>query len=189
MNIEIKSRLTGDIIITGDFASLKEACEKNKANLSRANLSGADLHGAYLYGADLSRANLSFADLSGAYLSRADLHGADLRWTNLFGANLHRANLYEADLHGAYLYGANLSEANLSLATGYLNSHNFFAEIVRRQATESFTSAEWVAIGQITLHRLCWDSIEKRFASDMHHIFEVLAQAGFSEWLNYWNKS
>ena len=134
MNIEIKSRLTGDIIITGDFASLKEACEKNKANLYGANLSGADLH-------------------------------------------------------GAYLYGANLSEANLSLATGYLNSHNFFAEIVRRQATESFTSAEWVAIGQITLHRLCWDSIEKRFASDMHHIFEVLAQAGFSEWLNYWNKS
>jgi hypothetical protein len=73
MNLEIKNRFTGNVIVeVGKYFSLKEAVEKNCANLS----------GADLYGADLSRANLSGADLYGADLSGANLYGADL-----YGAN------------------------------------------------------------------------------------------------------
>jgi hypothetical protein len=94
VNIEIKNRFSGEIILCGEYESIKECLEKNKT----ANLSGANLYGA----------NLSGADLSGANLSRADLYGADL-----YGADLSGANLYGADLSGANLSGANLSRADL----------------------------------------------------------------------------
>jgi len=100
MLIEIKNR-AGGIIITGEYGSVKDACEKKRANLSEANLSEAYLHGAYLHGADLRGSDLSGANLSGANLSEADLRGVDLS----------EANLSEADLRGAYLHGANLSGA------------------------------------------------------------------------------
>jgi hypothetical protein len=115
MNIEIKNRFTGEIIITGKYESIKNAIEKNRgADLSRANLSRANLSGA-----DLSRANLSGADLSGANLSRANLSRANLYGANLSGADLSRANLSGADLNGAKLSRANLSGADLSIADLY----------------------------------------------------------------------
>jgi hypothetical protein len=143
--IEIKNRYTGDIILSGNYESIKDALEKNNgadlsgANLSRVNLSGANLSRvnlsrADLYGANLSRVNLSRADLYGANLSRADLYGADLTdadlygadlsganlsRANLYGVNLSRVNLYGADLSRADLYGANLSRANLSRVNLY----------------------------------------------------------------------
>ena len=86
MNTEIKNRFTGAIIVEdGKYASIREAVEKNKSNLSGADLTGANL--------------------SGADLSRADLSGADL-----YEADLFRANLYRADLSGANLSGANIAE-------------------------------------------------------------------------------
>jgi len=51
IDIEIKNRWDGKIIVSGKYASIKEAVEKNKANLSRADLSGANLSGADLSGA------------------------------------------------------------------------------------------------------------------------------------------
>jgi hypothetical protein len=104
MNIEIKNRWTGVIIIAGEYENVREAVLKSKEN--GANLSGADLHGANLYGA-----NLSGVDLSGANLYGADLSGADLYGANLYGANLSGADLYGANLSGANLSGANLSGA------------------------------------------------------------------------------
>jgi hypothetical protein len=100
MHIEIKRCDTGDIIVAGEYESIKDCLEKNKrtirfyradiigANLSEANLSGANLSGANLIGADLREANLSEANLSGANLS-----GANLSWANLSGANLIGADL------------------------------------------------------------------------------------------------
>jgi uncharacterized protein YjbI with pentapeptide repeats len=107
MNIEIKDRWTGIVILCGEYESMKACLEQNsrvslsgadlyEANLSRADLYGVDLHGANLHGADLYKANLSRANLSRADLSRADLS---------------RANLYKADLSGADLSGANLYRA------------------------------------------------------------------------------
>lgn len=73
-------------------------------------------------------------------------------------------------------------------AKGYVNSHDMFQEVVSRQQVTVFVEAEWSAIAQITIHRLCWDSIKKRLFNVMPHIFEVLAQAGFREWLEYFNQ-
>jgi uncharacterized protein YjbI with pentapeptide repeats len=118
VKIEIKNRFTGEIVLAGEYSSIKEALEKNSgANLSRAKLSDAKLSDAKLFGANLSGANLS-----GANLSRADLSGANLSDANLSDANLFRSNPSDANLSGANLSGANLSDANLSGA--YLSGAN-----------------------------------------------------------------
>ena len=59
MNIEIKNRFSNRIIITGEYADIREAVLK--ARVSGVDLFGADLSGADLYGADLRMANLSGA--------------------------------------------------------------------------------------------------------------------------------
>ena len=93
------------------------------------------------------------------------------------GAYLGGANLGGANLRGAYLEGAK----------NYQDNHDFFAEVVRRQKVEIFSQAEWAAIGQIVIHRLCWETIKKRFSSVMPEIFQKCADAGFGEWLTHWN--
>ena len=82
MKIEIKSRFTDKIIISGKYTSIKDCLEKNKG----ANLRGANLRGANLQGADLRGANLWIANLRGANLRGADLRGANLRGAYLRGA-------------------------------------------------------------------------------------------------------
>jgi len=92
-NPEIKNRFTGAIIIeAGKYASIKEAVERNSADLRSADLSSADLSFA-----DLSFANLRFADLSFADLRSANLSYADLRYANLRSADLSSANLSSAE--------------------------------------------------------------------------------------------
>ena len=58
MKIEIKYRYENKVKISGEYASVKECCEKNNANLSNADLSYADLYNANLYNANLSNADL-----------------------------------------------------------------------------------------------------------------------------------
>ena len=70
MKIEIKYRYENKVKISGEYASVKECCEKNNANL---------------YNANLPYANLSYADLSNANLYNADLSYANLFSTNLLG--------------------------------------------------------------------------------------------------------
>ena len=62
--IEIKSRWNGEVLYSGEHASLKEAVEaavKAGANLCGANLCGANLCGARLTGARLTGARLTGA--------------------------------------------------------------------------------------------------------------------------------
>ena len=153
MKIEIRNRFDNKIILSGKYASIKECLEKNR---------GADLRSANLWGADLRSANLG---------------GADLRSANLWGANLESANLW-----GANLWGADLGSANLGSAKNYLNSHYFFQEIVKRQKIDTFTQKEWSIIGQIIIHKLCWDSIRKRFNKSAIKIFKKLSKVGFNAW-------
>ena len=84
--IEIKSCWSGEVLYSGEHASLREAVEA--ANLGGANLRGADLRGADLGGANLRGANLRGADLCDADLCDADLCDADLRGANLAGAKV-----------------------------------------------------------------------------------------------------
>ena len=67
MKIQIKNRFTGQVIVEGEYESVKDCLEKNR---------GADLRGAYLEGAYLERANLRGANLERANLERANLRGA-----------------------------------------------------------------------------------------------------------------
>ena len=168
MKIEIRNRFDNKIILSGKYASIKECLEKNR---------GADLRSAKLGGADLEGANLRSANLWGADLGSANLGGADLRSANLGGADLGGANLRSANL-----WGADLGSANLGSAKNYLNSHYFFQEIVKRQKIDTFTQKEWSIIGQIIIHKLCWDSIRKRFNKSAIKIFKKLSKVGFNAW-------
>ena len=67
--IEIKNRWNGEVLYSGEHASLKEAVEA-------AVKSGVSLAGANLRGANLGDANLGDANLRGANLRGADLRGA-----------------------------------------------------------------------------------------------------------------
>ena len=199
MKIEIKNRFTNSIIISGDYINIKDCLEKNRssylrganlegANLEGSDLEGSDLGGANLKGSDLGGANLEDANLEGAYLRDANLEGANLRGSDLGGAYLRGANLKGSNLEDANLRGANLEDANLRGIKNYADSHDIFQEATRRQPVSVFVEAEWSAIAQIIIHRLCWDSIKKRFSDVMPHIFETLSQAGFTEWQEGWNK-
>ena len=91
--IEIKSCWSGEVLYSGEHASLKEAAEA--AVKACANLRGACLGGANLRGADLGGACLGGANLRGA-----DLGGADLRGANLRGAKVGKGG-DEATLVGS----------------------------------------------------------------------------------------
>ena len=183
MNTVIKNRYSGAVIVeAGGYDSIREAVELTGADLYGADLSGTKLSGADLSGANLSGADLYGADLSGANLSGADLSGADLSGTKLSGADLSGTKLSGANLSGANLSGAELSGADLSGAELYSNSHDIFAELIRRNHT-LFTSAEWAAIGQIVILRICWDTIIKRHKKPAMSIFKKLEKIGFGEYL------
>ena len=140
MNIEIKNRWTGNIIIAREYESVKDALQKNRdadlrdadlrdADLMCADLMCADLGGADLGGADLRDADLRDADLMCADLGGADLRGADLGGAYLMSADLRGADLGDADLRGADLRGADLRGANgiiLPIITISGTKHTFF---------------------------------------------------------------
>jgi uncharacterized protein YjbI with pentapeptide repeats len=173
MEIEIKNRFTGDIIIAGKYESIKDALEKNR---------GANLRGANLEGANLEGANLGGANLRGANLIGANLRGANLRGANLIGAYLEGAYLRDA-----YLRSANLGGAYLRDAKNYSENHEIFYELVRRHGIEDFTDTQWSMIGKIAIYRLCWGSIRKEFGDAFMPILEVLAVDGFAEYRDRYN--
>jgi hypothetical protein len=188
MEIKIVSRYdSSKVLLCGKYESVKECLEENRgvylegAYLGGADLVGVDLEGAYLGGAYLRDANLEGANLWGVYLEGANLDGA-----NLWGANLWGAYLEGANLEDAYLEGANLEGANLEGAKNYLSSHDFFQEIVKRQPLKDFTEKEWAMIGQILVHRLCWDSIKKRYGKKIMPVFKKLSKVGFQEWAEHY---
>lgn len=115
MIIEIRNR-RGEIIISGEYDSIKSAAEANEHELMYANLSNADLGNACLSGADMQNADLCGTDLTGAYLDYASLEGADLHEAFLEYACLSRADLDNANLSGADMSNVCLSDAKLPYA-------------------------------------------------------------------------
>jgi uncharacterized protein YjbI with pentapeptide repeats len=67
MNIEIRS-MTGKVLISGEYKSLKDAVEKNKLDLQWADLQRVNLRDTDLQWSDLRRVNLRDTDLHGANL-------------------------------------------------------------------------------------------------------------------------
>jgi hypothetical protein len=163
MKFKLKN-LKDELIIEFEAGNLRDGLEilvKRGANLRGAYLGGANLRGAYLGGANLGGANLRGAYLGGANLGGANLRGADLeeaylRGANLRGADLEGANLREANLREAYLRGAYLREADLRVKFAPINSHDFIAEILGREAKDNLNLLRW--IGLILLKReWCWN--------------------------------
>lgn len=124
--------------------------------------------------------------ISGKYESIKDCleknRGADLRDANLVGADLRGADLVGADLRDANLWGAYLRGADLRGAKNYSESHNFFAEIIKRQSIDYFTEKEWSIIGKVIIKRLCWDSIKKEFGKDLLRSLKKISTLGFDEY-------
>jgi len=81
-------------------------------------------------------------------------------------------------LRGAYLWGVNLRGAK-----EYYMSHDFAKELIRRQDIKYFTEKEWAIIGQILVHRICWDKIKKDYGKKVLPIFKKLAKLGYKEFL------
>jgi len=159
MNIEIRNQFDNKIIFCGEYESIKDCLEKNR------------------------NANLQYANLQDANLQGANLQGANLQGARLWGANLQYANLQDANLQGA-----NLQEARLQYAKNYLNSHYFFAEIIRRQPLKTFVDKEWAIIGKIIIHELCWETIKNKFGNKALPIFKKLSEKGFGEWEKYYKE-
>jgi len=178
MIVRIENRHKQEIIVCGEYNSVKYCVEKNTTNLRGAYLRNADLVGADLRNANLVGANLYDADLRGANLVGADLRSADLRNANLVGADLRNADLVGADLVGADLRGANLVGAE-----DISESHDIFLELCRRQKVESITKEEWHMIGILSIHRICWGSIKKRFGKKILPLFKKIADAGHDDFL------
>jgi len=181
MKIQIKHRWKKEVIYEGDYTSVKEAvvkAVKEGSDLGFANLEGSNLEGSNLGFAKLKGSNLRFANLEGS-----NLEGSNLRFANLEGSDLGFANLEGSNLGGAKLIGANLGFANLEGAKEYKNSHDFFMEILRRKEIKEITKSEWSMIGELTIHRFCWDKIRERFGKKCIPLLKKLKKWGYSEFL------
>ena len=182
MKIEIKNRFNGNVIVSGDYDSIKIACEENKACLT-----GAILNGAILTEANLEGSKLEGADLRGAKLERAYLGGSNLGGSNIERANLGGSNLERTYLGGSNLEGSNLKGTNLEGAICYAQSHDIFIEICKRER-KRFTEKDWAMIGVISVCYICWDEISKKFKHNIKRVFKKLSEAGFDEWEKYYDE-
>jgi len=203
VKVEIKNRFNDKIILSGKYESIKDCLEKNRdadlsysdlsysnlrgsnlsySNLSYSNLSYSNLRGSNLSYSNLSNSNLSYSNLSNSNLSYSDLSNSNLRGSNLSGSDLRGSNLRYSNLSYSDLSNSNLRDSNLRGSKNYSESHDFFQEIAKRQKVDTFTQKEWSIIGQIIIHRLCWDTIKKRFNKSAMGIFKKLKKVGFGEW-------
>ena len=132
MKVEIK-RINGDVILSGNYKSIKEAIVSKINGFFGSSIWGADLHGVDLSELDLSNIDLSlvnfaYANLAGANLSYVNffrtnffctnLMGTNLRHSNLFGANLYRAKVDYADFTGADVSNTHFYDNDLSTTIG-----------------------------------------------------------------------
>jgi hypothetical protein len=101
--IEIKNRLNDEVLLSGEYESIKDCLEKNTGtNLSWANLCGADLSWANLSGADLSGTDLAGTNLCGEKLTKNPLQIIGLKyWVMILekqikiGCEVHNAEEWE----------------------------------------------------------------------------------------------
>ena len=151
-DIEIKNRFTGEIIIAGKYANIKDCLKKNRD----ADLCDADLRDADLRGADLRDADLCDADLRGANLRGTDLHGTDLRGTdlsgvkNFFSAAKWLKENFETDSKGIIVYKAMTKKYNTNPEHWKIRKNAYLTETVNPLPTldcacgVNFATLEWI---------------------------------------------
>ncbi len=163
------------------------------SNLASAKCANSDFGGGQFKGATLCRADLRQCDLGGSVLNKADLSGANLshailRHALFFNSDLSFATLVHSELEGCDFRRAELTGVNLHDIKGYGDSLSIFLQVVRQMHGIEFSAQEWIAIGQIAVYNLHWSEVRDRFSPVMPHIFQRLADAGFPEWKEYWDK-
>ncbi len=187
MEIEIKHMITNEIIISGEYESIKDCLQKNRnidlsyVDLSDANLCYVDLHCANLSyanlrGADLSCANLSYVNFCGANLSWVDFCFADLRYVNFCGAELHGTNLSCASLLGAEYRGEKLNKEPVQLL-----GLKYFVMITKEQikiGCEEHRVGEWEKFEDSQIIKmygessLVWWKKHKKIIMDMSKLYK-----------------
>jgi hypothetical protein len=105
MKIEIKNRYTNEIILCGEYESIKDCLEKNRiADLSSADLSRADLSWANLSGADLSRTILDPTNKPNCIIDEFEkiddvwVYGYRTRATSAAGKQLQDDRIYGTEV-------------------------------------------------------------------------------------------
>jgi hypothetical protein len=153
--IQIKHRFTGKIIFEAKVKTIEECVLK-----------------AHEQGVSLENAELRNTELENADLTCANLENANLTCVSLENANLRNANLRNADLTCAELRGIK----------NYSENHDIFFELIKRNKVKIFSKTQWECIRQITIHRLCWHSIKKRFGKTAMGVFKKISKMGFDEY-------
>ena len=134
MKIEIKKWTDNEIILSGEYESIKDCLERNRS---------ADLRSADLRSADLRSADLSYADLSSTDLRSADLSYADLRSANLSSANLRSANLSYAKYLDFKIKKTPIQLINLKYDILIFANHiKIGCELHKTKEWESFTNKQ-----------------------------------------------
>ena len=90
---------------------------------------------------------------------------------------------------GSDLRYSDLRYSDLRGSKNYSENHDIFQEIIRSRKEATFTSREWECIAYICIHRICWDSIQKRFSAAAGRVFRKLADAGYGEFLERYKKT
>ena len=162
MSIKIKHVITGAVLLECNAKTLKLAL--------RAGIK--------------SGVNFRYSDLRNSDLRNSNFRNSDFRYSDFRYSNLHGVNFRNSDLRNS-----DLRNSNFRNSKNYSENHDIFQEIVRSQKAEIFTSREWECIAYICIHRICWDSIQKRFSAAAGRVFRKLADAGFGEFLERYNET
>jgi uncharacterized protein YjbI with pentapeptide repeats len=177
MKIEIKHRVTNQILFTHESennttqrtvrAAIAARVELVGANFVGADLKSIDFSGINCAGADFDRTNVAGSNFAGTNLIGTSFIGANLDSTNFAGANLYGANFYKANLFGTDFSGANIVktnfvEANLDgelltktpLSLVNLRWNVLITEQYMRIGCERHAHKEWAAMDDASINRM-----------------------------------
>ena len=138
IDVEIKNRYNGNIILSGKYESIKDALEKNSGtdlrgcDLSGSNLRYSSLRGCNLRYSDLRYSDLSDSDLRGCNLTGSKLSDSNLRYSDLTGSKLSDSDLRYSDLRGCNLRGCNLDFSCMPLWCGDLEANYDDKQIIQQ---------------------------------------------------------
>jgi len=79
--------------------------------------------------------------------------------------------------------GANLRGAKLDNIKGYVDCLDIFLELVRRCPISSIGEHQWVAIGKLLLHRMCWNTMKNKLGESLIPVCVQIAGKGFPDYL------
>ena len=192
MSIKIKHVITGAVLLECNAKTLKLALRagiKSGVNFRYSDLRNSDLRNSNFRNSDFRYSDFRYSNLHGVNFRNSDIRNSDFCYSNLSYSDFRNSNLHGVNFCYSDLRNSDLRNSNFRNSKNYSENHDIFQEIVRSQKAEIFTSREWECIAYICIHRICWDSIQKRFSAAAGRVFRKLADAGFGEFLERYNET